>query len=222
MVTKNEIKEAYDFIANDYDDYMEKTNHANAQRGIIELLKGEIKGEVIDVGTGTGIIAINIAKKIPNSKVTAIDISEKIIEKAKRNARKAGVKVNFLIDDIEGSIFPDNKFDIVICCLGMLWFINKGKALREMVRICKKRGKIILIEEEGETVRSKRLKKIENKSSVFNKRLLWFFSKIEKLEIPISLKEIGRKMNKLGYKLTKKVKARIDENHSFIGIVFKV
>lgn len=104
----------------------------------------------------------------------------------------------------------------------MLWFINKEKALREMVRICKKRGKIILIEEKGETVRSKRLKKMEKQSSIFNKRLLWFFSKIEKLETPISLEEIVRKMNQLGCKLTKKVKARIDENHGFVGMVFEI
>ena len=76
--TKAEIKEAYNFIASDYDDFMCNTNHASAQRKIVELLQGHIGGEVIDVGTGTGIIAISIAKKTPNSTVTAIDISEKL------------------------------------------------------------------------------------------------------------------------------------------------
>lgn len=217
MVIKNEIKEAFDFITNDYDDYMEKTNHKNAQKKISELLQDEINGEVIDIATGTGIIAINIAKKIPNSRVTATDVSEKMIEKARENARNVGVDVNFLVGDIEKSILPDNKFDIVICCLGMPWFTNREMVLKEIVRICKKSGKIILIEEEGETARSKKPK---DKNSLFNERLLQFFSKVEKLETSISPKEIEEEMDKLSYKLIKKVKTRIDENHGFVGMVF--
>lgn len=212
MVTKEEIKEAYDFIAHDYDNYMENTNHAEAQRTIIGLLQEEIRGRVIDVGTGTGIIAASIAREIPGSEVTAIDISEKMIEQA-----NIGVDVNFCVDDIEESIFPDNTFDTVVCSLGMLWFINKGKALKEMARICKDGGKIILIEEKGETLRSK----IDPEKTVFNERLLWFFSRIERLETPISLGEIEEKMSNLNFKLTKTVKARIDENHGFIGMVFE-
>jgi ubiquinone/menaquinone biosynthesis C-methylase UbiE len=217
MVTKNEIKEAYDFIADDYDDYMEKTNHAKAQRKIIELLKGEIRGSVIDIGTGTGIIAVSIARKLPDSEVTAVDISERMIEQAKGNTRRAGVDVNFYVGDIEGLLFPDNSFNVVICCLGMLWFINKEKALKEMMRICKDVGKIILIEEKGETLMSKR----DAEKTVFNERLLGFFSKIEELETPISPGEIEEKLNKAGYELTKKVSAGIDENHGFVGMVFE-
>jgi ubiquinone/menaquinone biosynthesis C-methylase UbiE len=119
---------------------MEKTNHAKAQREIIELLHEEIWGSVLDIGTGTGIIAASIARKIPDSEVTAIDISERMIEQGKRNTRRAGVDVNFYVDDIEGLLFPDNSFDVVICCLGMLWFIDKEEALKEMMRVCKMGG----------------------------------------------------------------------------------
>ncbi len=217
MATKNKIKEAYDSIAYDYDDYMEKTNHAKAQREIIELLHEEIWGSVLDIGTGTGIIAASIARKIPDSEVTAIDISERMIEQGKRNTRRAGVDVNFYVDDIEGLLFPDNSFDVVICCLGMLWFIDKEEALKEMMRVCKMGGKIILIEEKGETLRSK----IGTKKPLFNERFLRVFLKIEELETPISLGEIEEKMNKLSYELTKKVDVEIDKNHGFIGMVFE-
>jgi ubiquinone/menaquinone biosynthesis C-methylase UbiE len=214
MVTKNEIKEAYNFIANEYDNYMEETNHARAQREIIELLKDEITGRVVDIGTGTGIIAITIAKKILDSEVTAIDISEKMIEEARKNARKAGVKIDFLIDDIEESKLPDNKFDIVICCLGMLWFINKEKALKEMARICKEKGKIILIEEEGEAVRSR------DDLQRFSQNLQTFFSQIEKLETPISIQEIKEKMRDLSFQLKREYRVPIDQDHGFVAMVF--
>jgi ubiquinone/menaquinone biosynthesis C-methylase UbiE len=214
MVTKNEIKKTYNFIATEYDNYMEETNHARAQREIIELLKDEITGEVIDIGTGTGIIAITIAKKISDLEVTATDISEKMIEEAKRNAKKVGVEVNFLIDDIEQSNLPDNKFDIVICCLGMLWFINKEKALKEMARICKENGKIILIEEEGEAVRSR------EDLQRFSQNLQTFFSQIEKLETPISIQEIKEKMTDLSFQLKREYRVPIDQDHGFVAMVF--
>lgn len=219
MSTKNEIKGAFSFIASDYNGFMEATNHLKVQQKIIELLQGEIKGEVLDVATGTGAIAISVAKTA-NAAVTAVDFSEKMIEKARKNAEASCVDVNFLVGDAERLLFPDAKFDVVICCLGMLWFVKKEAALGEMARICKDKGKIILIEEEGKTTRSRSSQKTETQESVFNERLQWFFSKIEKLETPISLAEIEKKMVNLNFKLTKKVKARIDDAHGFVGMVF--
>jgi demethylmenaquinone methyltransferase/2-methoxy-6-polyprenyl-1,4-benzoquinol methylase len=218
MTAEKEIKEAFDFIVNDYDDYMKKTNHLNAQKKIIELLAKEINGKVLDVATGTGSIALSVAK-IPNTKVTGTDISEKMIEKAKEKEKKADVIVNFLVDNIEESAFSDKRFDTIICCLGAPWFTNGEKALKEMKRICKQDGKIILIEEEGETTRSK--KEEQKGEQIFNERLRQFFSRIEKLEILTSIEEIAEKMNKIDYKLTKKVKAGIDKKHGFVGMVFK-
>ncbi|MBA7491898.1 methylase [subsurface metagenome] len=215
MPTKAEIREAYDSVAEDYDAYMEKTGHAEAQRKMVGLLKDDIKGNVLDVGTGTGIIALEITRKIPSSQVRVTDISEKMLQRVWANARAAGYNnLSFLVDDIEDSVLTNNQFDTVICCLGMLWFIDKDKALREMARICKDRGKIILIEEEGQPLRARK--------SAFSKRLLTFFSKIEKLETAISLEDIEEKMSGLGYGLRKRAKWPIDDNHGFVGMVFEL
>lgn len=213
MPTKAEIKEAYDSVPKDYDEYMEKTGHATAQRKIIELLKDDIRGKVLDVGTGTGVIALEIAERFPNCQVFASDISEKMAERAIENRNRAGLTVNLFTEDIEDSVLLEDQFDTVICCLGMLWFIDKEKALKEMTRICKDSGRIILIEEEGKPLRVRK--------SSFNKKLLSFFSKIEKLETPISFKEIEEKMGRLGCGVTKTAKERIDESHGFVGMVFE-
>lgn len=214
MPTKSQIKEAYDSVTEDYDDYMEVTGHAQAQRKMVELLKEDIRGKVLDVGTGTGIIALEIAEKLRNCEVFASDISEKMLEQGLINREKMGLCVNFITDDMEESPLVDDQFDTVICCLGMLWFIDKDKALSEMARICKANGKIILIEEEGQPTRSRK--------PAFSKRLQSFFSKIEKLETPISLKEIEEKMEGLGYQVTRIAKERIDEDHGFVAEVFEV
>lgn len=71
---------------------------------------------ILDIGTGSGCIAISLAKLIKNSDVTAIDISEKALEVAKKNAEVNGVNVNFVHADIlnpeEG--LSNQKFDIIV------------------------------------------------------------------------------------------------------------
>ena len=72
---------------------------------------------IIDIGTGSGCIAISLAKLLKNSVVTAIDISEKALEVAKKNAESNCIDVNFIKDDILNPQNPellDNQFDIIV------------------------------------------------------------------------------------------------------------
>ena len=72
---------------------------------------------ILDIGTGSGCIAISLAKLIPNSDVTAVDVSEKALEVAKKNAEANGVNVHFVHDDILQPTIAeliDNQFDIIV------------------------------------------------------------------------------------------------------------
>lgn len=55
---------------------------------------------ILDMGTGSGCIAVSLAKFIPGLIITAIDISEKAIEVARQNALLNNVKINFLVSDL--------------------------------------------------------------------------------------------------------------------------
>ena len=84
---------------------------------IVERQKTKDKRQlsILDIGTGSGCIAISLAKNIPGSKVHALDISEKALEVAKENAINNNVDVTFINDDIlslKNKI--ETKFDIIV------------------------------------------------------------------------------------------------------------
>ena len=70
--------------------------------------------KILDIGTGSGCIAISLAKNIPNSEVFAIDVSEKALAIAKKNAILNKVPVTFLHKNILETKDLSQKFDIIV------------------------------------------------------------------------------------------------------------
>lgn len=69
--------------------------------------------DVLDIGTGSGCISIALKKELPSLKITAIDISSKVIKIAKKNAKKNNVKINFIHKNIY-KYKPVNKYGLII------------------------------------------------------------------------------------------------------------
>ena len=79
-----------------------------------EIVKrfGDKEITIADIGTGSGIIAIYLKKKLPHAKVIAVDISEKCLEVAKENATTYNVDIDFRLGNMMDVI--DEKLDVLI------------------------------------------------------------------------------------------------------------
>ena len=109
---------AYDF---DYDAWTQK---------YLELLlqKNESIKEICDCGCGTGEIAVRLAKK--GFKVTGIDLSGDMLGVASDKARKAGVKIPFIRQDMRHLTLP-HKQDAIICACDGVNYLTSDRAAEE-------------------------------------------------------------------------------------------
>lgn len=84
---------------------------------ILESQKSRIESQnirILDIGTGSGCIAISLAKNLPNTTVFAIDVSEKALATAKRNAENNSVNITFINQNILETVDLEQQFDIIV------------------------------------------------------------------------------------------------------------
>lgn len=113
-------------------------------RRLIEFVKKNRPCLALDVGCGTGTDAIFLAQK--GFEVTGIDISKEAIKRAKKKAKKAKVKVNFVVGDVFNMPFKDESFKFVNDngCLHLLDKKGWKKFIKEVYRVMKIGGKFLL------------------------------------------------------------------------------
>ena len=118
--------------------------HAGFVESVLNLSTSN--GSFLDVGTGTGWIAIGVAKYNPTAKVTGVDLSETMLKVARTNAEAEGVskRIDFVKGDAKNLPFEKETFDSVFCH-NMLHHIPKPiEMLAEMVRVSKKEGALLV------------------------------------------------------------------------------
>lgn len=103
----------------------------------------EARGKVLEVGVGTG---KNIQYYPDHVEVVAIDFSEKMLERAKKKAVKLGKTVDLRLMDAQQLEFSDETFDTVITTCVFCSVPDAIKGLKEIHRVCKKDGQIIMLE----------------------------------------------------------------------------
>ena len=103
------------------------------------------KGRVLDVGTGSGRIAIRLARLNPALTIDAIDLSQSMLDLAVENARRAGVSnLRFSLGDAKQIPYDSHTFDLVLCHQLLHQIPDPLIALREINRVAKPDGAILV------------------------------------------------------------------------------
>ena len=99
--------------------------------------------KVLEIGCGVGSTAIDIVKRF-GCNITITDIDDNMIAQARKNIRDVTMegKIKVLKADIQRLPFEDNSFDAVII-EAVTMFVNREKAVAEVMRVCKAGGKIL-------------------------------------------------------------------------------
>jgi ubiquinone/menaquinone biosynthesis C-methylase UbiE len=116
---------------------------------------------ILDVACGEGALSLKIAEY--GCKVYGIDISEDGLERAKRLAEREGITCEFRGGSAEDLPYPDRYFDKVICSSSLEHFKDDIKALKEMYRVLKPNGSVVLTTDSFNYPVSEELKEMHRK-----------------------------------------------------------
>jgi demethylmenaquinone methyltransferase/2-methoxy-6-polyprenyl-1,4-benzoquinol methylase len=114
----------------------------------IKELSGLQPQVILDTATGTADIPIMIAKYLRPKKIIGIDISEGMLELGRKKiaALNLSGSIELQVGDCEAINFPDNVFDAITVAFGVRNFENLENGLREMIRVLKPGGKLVILE----------------------------------------------------------------------------
>ena len=107
------------------------------------LLAGQVRGRVLEVACGTG---VNLPYYPPEVDLMLVDLSPEMLGVAQGRAADLGLKVRAVEMDAARLEFPASSFDTVVSTLGTCTFTDPVATLKEMSRVCRPSGRILLLE----------------------------------------------------------------------------
>ena len=123
-----------------------RTSRLAEMREYADIVSGHADNgaAVLEVAPGPGYLAIELQKR--GFAVTGVEISKDFVEIEKRNAREAGVSVDFRQGNASALPVKDNAFDFIVCSAAFKNFSEPLKALQEMERVLRLGGSALILD----------------------------------------------------------------------------
>ncbi len=141
-MTATEIRDKYENFARWYDPGVWLSEVLVVRRLRRKLLK-QARGHVLEVAVGTG---ANLEYYPRGIRLTAIDISPSMLERAQQKAKRLKLDADFHVADIESFAPPGQSFDTIVSSMATCTFPDPVVSLEAMSRLCKPNGRILMIE----------------------------------------------------------------------------
>ena len=153
MPQKEKIQQMFDGIAPDYD----RLNHLMSlgvdrswrRRALREIVDAGRAQSILDIACGTGDFSLAIAGRMhPDSRIIGLDLSEGMLAVMRDKVAKAGLEGRISCEqgDSEAMRFADASFDVVTIAFGIRNFAHREAALREILRVLKPGGRLVILE----------------------------------------------------------------------------
>ena len=144
------VRSVFDSVAPKYDvmnDLMSMGLHRAWKAYTVMVANIKEGYQVLDIAGGTGDLAMAFAAKVGVSgRVVHTDINEAMLREGRNRLLDAGVSLPTLVCDAEHLPFADNHFDVVSVAFGLRNMTHKDGALREMNRVLKPGGRLLVLE----------------------------------------------------------------------------
>lgn len=149
---KEQVEQMFDNIAPNYD----RLNHILSlnidrmwRRRVMRIVRRSKASKIMDIATGTGDLAIAMAKRMERAEILGIDLSEEMLAVARSKVKRLGLeqRITLLKGDAESlTMVADGVMDVATVAFGVRNFENLEGGLAEIYRTLKAGGKLVVLE----------------------------------------------------------------------------
>ena len=133
------------YLAESYERFMVPSLFAPWSSHLIQRANPQPGEHVLDIACGTGIVARNVAPRVGSQGIViGLDANPDMISMARAAAERDHIAIEWHTSPAEQLPFSEENFDIVLCQFGLMFFSDRHAALKEMHRVLKTGGRVIL------------------------------------------------------------------------------
>ena len=152
---KEQVAQMFDTISGNYDGLNRVISlgiDVKWRKKVVEIVSKNNPKQILDIATGTGDLALMMSNLNPD-RIVGLDISEGMLEVGKQKIARAKLsdKIEMVVGDSEEMPFEDNTFDAITVSFGVRNFANLDKGLKEIARVLKPTGVLVILETSNPT-----------------------------------------------------------------------